>query len=143
VAGLGGLGGLTTASSHDEIRRALVRDRVCKACGGTGRKGRGVCRACRGFGREDLRHPRVVFNHGYHDARFDLTTSSRGPRTVVDRGPQTERIVSREYDPWYAVGYEFGLEDVRAGRYAGNSDPAWLRWTGGLPGSADDPWLRG
>ncbi len=59
----------------------------------------------------DLDSPRLQFNGGYHDARFDI---SRGtPCQLVPFGKPSEydvQHVSQGFSPYYFHGYRIGLK---------------------------------
>ena len=78
----------------------------------------------------DLDSPRLQFNGGYHDARFDI---SRGtPRQLVPFGKPSEhdvQHVSQGFSPYYFHGYRIGLQSAED---SDSSSGAWLRWLDGL-----------
>lgn len=104
------------------VRARFDRDRICKPCRGSGKRGRGQCSACHGKGEADLAHPRIRFNWGYHDGAFEQVEFSK------------TRDMSTHFDWWYAQGYERGIADAKAGTYANNSCAAWTA----LSGMTDD-----
>lgn len=71
-------------------------------------------------------NPRIQFNGGYQDARFDRNNDR--VRAVVDSGSQTVQQVSRSYSQHYAAGYECGLSSDSEHR---SSETAWARYAGG------------
>lgn len=110
------------------------RDALCGACKGTGKRGRGRCSKCEGNRCRWLDHPRVRFNHAYHDARSNVTSGH--VRAIVADGAHTLGAVSVAFCWWYAAGYALGLRD--AARVTDSSEPAWLEWTGGLTADLQD-----
>ncbi len=63
--------------------------------------------------------PRVNFNHGYHDAHFDIKHNSirELSETIHDT-----RHVSPTFDRMYFEGYKAGLDETE---YEGSSQNAW------------------
>lgn len=106
---------------QQSIKTRFDRDAKCAPCKGTGKRGRGQCSECRGSGNADLKHPRIRFNWGFHDATRDASISK--PRRLVDVGPQGLDQVSMEFDYWYAQGYASGLS-VPQGTRPESSEPA-------------------
>lgn len=111
------------------IQSQFHQDKVCAPCKGSGKRGRGKCSECGGSGTAHLKHPRVRFNWGFHDATSDNAAGK--PRQIVDVGPQNLRQVSMEFDFWYAQGYAEGLSVKGAPPHT--SEPAWLAFTGFQP----------
>ena len=66
--------------------------------------------------------PRVIFNHGYHDAHFDVEHNS--VRELSETVHDT-RHVSPMFDRMYFEGYKEGIAE---NNYAGNSDNAWITY---------------
>ena len=74
----------------------------------------------------DLDSPRLQFNGGYHDARFDMTRGT--PRHLVPFGKPSEhdvQHVSQGFSPYYFHGYRIGLQSAEDST---SSTGAWLRW---------------
>ncbi len=63
--------------------------------------------------------PRVHFNHGYHDAHFDIEHNSI--RELSETIHDTKHV-SPTFDVMYFEGYKAGLAETN---YAGNSQNAW------------------
>ncbi len=110
------------------IENRFARDRKCAPCKGTGKRGRGTCRTCNGHGDADLRHPRIRFNWGFHDAANEAKAGRA--RSVSFAGEHSITAVSYAFDWWYAAGYEYGLQATAEGSYAGDSEPAWQTFAG-------------
>jgi hypothetical protein len=74
----------------------------------------------------DLDAPRIQFNSGYHDARFDVGRGT--PRFLVPFGKPSEhdvQHVSQGFSPYYFHGYRLGLASAEEDT---SSTGAWLRW---------------
>ena len=74
----------------------------------------------------DLDAPRIQFNSGYHDARFDVGRGT--PRFLVPFGKPSEhdvQHVSQGFSPYYFHGYRIGLASAEDSTC---STGAWLRW---------------
>lgn len=117
-----------THASFAFDRKSFDAATVCDKCRGSGKakRGNGRCKACDGRGEAGLSHPRIEFNHGYHDARHDARSSR--VRTIIAKGEHTTKSVSLEFSYWYAAGYAFGLRDWAAPKTS--SEPAWLDFAG-------------
>lgn len=69
--------------------------------------------------------PRVRFNWGFWDARQERTLGRR--RALVDHGPQSTRVVSRQHDRYYHAGYAAGLQSQPDDTVT-SSAPFWRAW---------------
>lgn len=105
----------TITATSTEILDRLIAGARCSGCAGSGKRGRGTCKACSGKGTADLSHPRIRFNHGFHDATLE---TELGIKRAVD--------TTNPGGWFYAVGYAAGLRAVANGApRPTSSDPAW------------------
>lgn len=105
------------------IKDRFSRDITCTLCSGTGKTGRNYCSECHGNGIAVVKHPRVQFSWGFHDATHDMSVGR-------------PRQVSMEVNYWYALGYAAGLSLVPEGtsmrlfKRPESAKPAWIAITG-------------